>query len=69
MTKTREELIGERLRELRGDRPQQEVADAVGTSKMAISMYERGVRVPSDNVKVALAQYFGTTVETLFFTL
>ena len=69
MTKTREELIGERLRELRGERSQQEVADAVGTSKMAISMYERGVRVPSDNVKIALAKYFDTTVEALFFTL
>lgn len=60
--------IGETLRKLRGDRPQQMIADAAGVSSMAISLYERGERVPGDQTKVALANYFGRTVEEIFFT-
>ena len=61
-------VIGQKLRILRGDKLQQEVADAVGGSKMAISAYENGDRVPRDEIKVRLAQYFGDTVENIFFT-
>lgn len=61
-------VIGNRLRELRGDKTQKEVADAVGVTSMAICQYEAGARVPSDQVKIALAEYFGRTVEALFFT-
>ena len=59
--------IGARLRELRGNRSQQEVADALGLSKAAISLYEIGQRVPSDEVKAAMAEYFGSTVGSIFF--
>lgn len=62
------QTIGERLRTLRGTRSQKEVGDAVGVTAMAISQYERGERVPTDNVKMALAHYFRTTVDTIFFT-
>ena len=62
------QTIGERLRALRGTRPQKEIGDAVGVSAMAISQYERGERVPSDNIKIALAQYFNSTVDAIFFT-
>jgi len=68
MNKTRAELIGDRLRELRGERPQKEVADAVNVSVMAISKYERGQITPGDDVKIALAKFYGTTVEAIFFT-
>ncbi len=61
-------VIGQKLRILRGEKLQQEVADAVGVSKMAISAYENGDRVPRDEIKVRLAQYFGDTVENIFFT-
>ena len=37
---------GERLRQLRADRRQAEVAEAVGVSTMAISQYETGKRIP-----------------------
>ena len=56
MNKTRAELIGDRLRELRGERPQKEVADAVNVSVMAISKYERGQIIPGDDVKIAEAK-------------
>ena len=60
--------IGARLRELRGDKSQQEVADAVRVTAMAISGYERGERVPQDDIKIRLARYFGKTVQDIFFT-
>ena len=68
MTETvRSKAIGERLRNLRGSRPQREIADAIGVTPMAISSYERGDRVPNDEMKIALARYFDTSVEALFF--
>lgn len=68
MNKTRAEQIGARLRELRGERPQKEVADTVNVSVMAISKYERGQITPSDDVKIALAKFYGMAVEEIFFT-
>ena len=60
-------LIGGRLRDLRGDRSQQEVADAIGVGVMAISNYERGERMPLDDIKIRLAKYYGKTVQEIFF--
>ena len=62
------QTIGERLRTLRGTKTQKEVGDAIGVTAMAISLYERGERVPNDDVKVALSRYFNSTVEAIFFT-
>lgn len=59
--------IAERLRELRGDKSQREVAEAVGTTAMAISLYESGERVPKDEIKIRLARYYETTVDALFY--
>ena len=60
-------VIGHRLRELRGIRGQQEIADKIGTSVSAIGMYERGERVPGDAVKIQLAELYGKTVQEIFF--
>lgn len=62
-------LIAKRLTELRqkNQKTQQEVASALGLSVSAIAMYEAGVRVPRDEVKLALAQYYQTTVGYIFF--
>lgn len=59
--------IGQRLKELRGKKTLKEVASAVGISTSALGMYETGKRIPTDNIKLALARYFGTTVEEIFF--
>jgi len=59
--------IGKRLIQLRGDKTQEEVATALGISLSAIGMYERGERVPRDEVKIAIAKYFDTTVQALFY--
>ena len=61
-------MIGARLKDLRGDRSQKEVADAIGVEVMTISNYERGERTPQDEIKVRLADYFGKTVQDIFFT-
>jgi DNA-binding XRE family transcriptional regulator len=61
------EKIGARLRELRGDRSQKEIADAIGVTDMAISLYENGERIPRDEIKRAIAKYFGVTVESIFY--
>lgn len=61
-------VIGKRLSQLRGERELKVVAEAVGISISALSMYESGERVPRDDVKMALANYYKTTVQSLFFT-
>lgn len=59
--------IAERLRAARGTIPREEVAKAVGVSISAMSMYENSDRIPRDEVKIRLAKYYNTTVQSLFF--
>ena len=59
--------IGERLARARGDIRREVVAAAIGISVSAISMYENNERVPRDEIKVRLADYYGKTVQELFF--
>lgn len=59
--------IAERLLVARGDVPRKIVADAVGISVSALTIYEIGQRVPRDELKVRLANYYGCTVQSLFF--
>lgn len=61
-------VISERLVKLRGTKSQEEVARAIGISPSALSMYENGERVPRDEIKIRLAEYYDTTVEKIFFT-
>lgn len=61
------EKIGRRLRELRGSRDAQEVANTLGISTSALFMYERGERIPRDQIKVKIAQYYGLPVQEIFF--
>lgn len=58
---------GKRLRQLRGDRPACEVASAVGISESALLMYERGERNPRDEIKVALANFYGVGLGEIFY--
>jgi len=59
--------IGQRLIELRGEKSRQEVADAIGVSVSAITMYELGERMPRDEVKKKIAEYYGKSVQSIFF--
>lgn len=60
--------IGKKLVELRGEKSQETVAKAVGISVSAIGMYEKGNRIPRDEIKIKLAKYFGKSVQEIFFT-
>lgn len=61
-------VIGERLKRLRGSRTIKEVSEALGVSKSALSMYENGARVPRDEIKIKLANYYKKTIQFIFFT-
>ena len=60
-------VIGTRLVNLRGARTQEDVAKAIGVSVAAIGMYERGERIPRDEIKIKLASYYDTTIQAIFF--
>lgn len=60
-------LFGDRLRELRTERglSQDDLAQAMGYTKTAISQYELGKRVPSYPTLTKMAAYFGVTTDWL----
>lgn len=58
---------GDKLKELRGDRNQGEVAKALFISDSALSAYENDIRVPRDDVKKRIAEYYGLSVQDIFF--
>lgn len=59
--------VGEKLVALRGEKTQKEVAKDNNISASALAMYETGQRIPRDEIKVKLANYYKTTVQELFF--
>lgn len=61
--------MNEKLIALRGERSQEEVAKALGISISALSMYEQGNRIPRDEVKIRMAEYYGISIEALFLIL
>lgn len=60
--------IAQTLIDLRGNRSREEVASALGLSLSAIAMYEIGARIPRDETKMKIAEYYGKSVEDIFFT-
>ena len=63
----RRQVIGERLRTLRGDMSREEIALKLGVTAQAVYNYEAGVRVPTDELKSKIAVIFGKTVQEIFF--
>lgn len=61
-------VIAQRLRELRGYRPRRVVAEDTGISESSLTAYELGLRIPRDEIKIKLAEYYHSTVESIFFT-
>ena len=59
--------FGEKLKELRGNKSQDEIAKAIGITKSSWAMYERNERVPRDEVKIRIANYFHKSVQEIFF--
>lgn len=65
--KTKKE-IGERLKALRGEIKPSKVCADLNISRSALTMYETGKRIPRDEVKAKLAQYYKSSIESIFFS-
>lgn len=61
------EKIAKTLIELRGERPRSEVATALGVSVSALAMYETGARIPRDETKRKIAQFYDKSIEKIFY--
>jgi len=61
--------IGQRIKEMRirKEMSMEQMANRLGTSYSAISMYENGERIPRDEIKIKIAELFGVSVESIFF--
>lgn len=66
-TTTNQNAVGRKLKALRGNKPLEQVAKDTGISRSALNMYELGERIPRDMKKIILAEYYGKSVEEIFF--
>lgn len=62
--------IGTKLKALRimKKSTQQEAAADIGITKSALAMYERDERIPRDEIKIRIADYYGESVQSIFFS-
>jgi putative transcriptional regulator len=60
-------VIGKKLRKLRGNMTQEKVSKDIDISASALAMYETGRRIPRDEVKLRLSEYYGVSISELFF--
>lgn len=61
------EKIAKKLVELRAEKSREQVAYSIGISLSALAMYETGARIPRDEIKKKLADYYGKSVQEIFF--
>lgn len=59
--------IGKKLKQLRGKRTLKEVAKSIGVSTSAMAMYERGERIPRDEIKIAISKFYDVAITDIFF--
>lgn len=62
------DAIAEKLIRLRGSKSREDVANSLGISVSALSMYENGERIPRDDIKIRIAKYYKRSVNYIFFT-
>ena len=60
---------GEKIRTLRGKKSKRKVAEELGISFSSYVKYERNERIPRDDIKIKIAEYFHTSVQDIFFGL
>lgn len=63
-----ENILGKRIKELREskDVSQLELSKHLNISNTTLSQYETGKRIPSDEIKIKIAQYFNVSIDYLF---
>lgn len=52
---------------LRNGKSREEIAEAIGISVSTLQMYENAQRIPRDSIKIKLANFYGVTVQSIFF--
>lgn len=62
-------IIGMRIAKLRKEKgmTQEQLANAIGITRVAITQYENGERIPKDEIKIALSNVLGQQVGSLFY--
>lgn len=60
--------FGKKLVELRGKQTQQEAAKNIGIATSTLGMYEKEKRIPRDEIKIKIAEYYQKTVQEIFFS-
>ena len=62
-----ENTLGKRIRQLRekSDLSQLEFAKILNISNSTLSQYEAGNRIPSDEIKSKIADFFGVSIDYL----
>ena len=62
-------VIGQRLLQLRNNlnKTRKDVAEACGISVSALTMYEIGERIPRDEIKLRLSNYYKKSITSIFF--
>lgn len=61
--------IGDTLKELRAAKGKTiaEAAKDIGITASALGNYENNIRVPRDNIKIAISDYYKKPVQKIFF--
>lgn len=57
--------FSDRLKQLRGDRTQKEVSDAIGITMVSLSRYETGKRIPDIQMLYKLCVYYNVSSDYL----
>ncbi len=60
------EHFGERLRRLRGDRPQKSVAEALNIPQTTLSSLEKNQTIPRGEILTKLADFFGVPIDYFY---
>ena len=60
-------VIGKRLKELRGEKTLENVGNDLNVTPMAVSLWERGERIPNDDMKLKISNYFGVPLFDIFY--
>lgn len=61
------EAMGKKLIALRDERPRTLMARKMGIATSTLQSYEEGRRVPRDDKKVQIANFYGKTVQEIFY--
>lgn len=60
------EEVGEILRKLRGTRSRTQTAERLAISPEALAAYESGERLPRDEVKARIAEFYNMPIDSIF---